>query len=73
MTKYQIEKMAHHARENRYTAWMRCGTHNWSVLPVTKDSGDHYCIACYSLFSMSGALLNQPEKPADSPDSNPRS
>jgi len=63
MTRVHIEKMAAAIMENRYKAWFKCGIHDWLALPVTDDTGDHFCWLCGSLFSPTGAPLNEPEKP----------
>ena len=63
MTRRHIEDIARSLGEDRYSIWTRkCGTHHWSRLPLTADTGEHSCVQCGTLFSTSGATLNQPQR-----------
>jgi hypothetical protein len=63
MTRYNVEKMAKDLADSRDDLWRKCGTHNWSTLPTTQDTGDHYCVTCLTVFSQTGEPLNKPGPP----------
>ena len=63
MNRYHVEKMARDLAATRHELWVKCGTHNWSALPTTLDTGEHYCITCLTLFSSTGEPLNVPHRP----------
>jgi hypothetical protein len=65
MTRYNVEKMAKELADARYDLWRKCGTHKWSALPTTQDTGDHYCVTCLTLFSRTGEPLNAPKSRND--------
>ena len=62
MYRYHVEKMANDLADTRHELWVKCGTHNWSTLPTTQDTGEPYCITCLTLFSLKGEPLNAPQK-----------
>jgi hypothetical protein len=62
MNRYHIDKMAKDLAATRHELWVKCGAHNWSALPTTQDTGEHYCITCLTLFSTTGEPLNVPER-----------
>ena len=60
-TRDEVEKAAHVLGDDRWNVWMKCGAHNWQVLPQT-DSGEHYCPNCCTIRTHAGAILNTPER-----------
>ena|SRR5258708_4926874 len=60
MTRHEIEQIAQAFGDDRYSLWIECGQHDWPALPLTTDTGEHYCLLCGAFFSVDGALLNQP-------------
>ena len=72
MNRYQIEKMANDLADTRHELWVKCGTHNWPALPTTRDTGEHYCITCLTLFSSKGEPLNAPPPAATRRSTKPQ-
>jgi hypothetical protein len=50
----------------RWTVWMKCGTHNVTALPTTETGGEggpfSYCPICLCAWDKNQALLNVPKQ-----------
>jgi hypothetical protein len=65
MTRSEVERLAKQQFTDdteRWKIWMNCGVHNCRSLPLTTDSGEHYCPNCCTIWSPDGAIQNIPRK-----------
>jgi len=59
-TQEQIVALAISFEPYRAEVLLACGPHDVSALPLTADSRLPYCLLCFSLFDLSGTVLNPP-------------
>jgi hypothetical protein len=63
-TREQVERASRVLSDDeRWSKWVACPQHDVPALPVTEDTGDHYCPNCCTLFTPGGAALNAPHQP----------